>query len=192
MERGGWHNFHRTATTLNCWKSNPNHSIYARCGVYPGLYTEVSRYVSWIEKSLQQLENKSLILWPRQSWCPLRSNECDGFIEISWEQCEKMTQTIYSLSTHVFQIKTGEEGKCYSESPMKTQLKGTKSNLENVVHQWWCQSWSKQKYWYQLCCRILSLTLYKTYVIWMWPTPYGKRRWLTSSNCHLPGRELSQ
>jgi len=32
------------------------------CGVYPGLYTEVSRYVSWIEKSLQQLENKNLIV----------------------------------------------------------------------------------------------------------------------------------
>jgi len=32
------------------------------CGVYPGLYTEVSRYVPWIEKSLQQLEDKNLIV----------------------------------------------------------------------------------------------------------------------------------
>jgi len=32
------------------------------CGVYPGLYTEVSRYVSWIEKSLQELENKDAIV----------------------------------------------------------------------------------------------------------------------------------
>ena len=38
-----------------------------RCGVYPGLYTEVSRYVSWIEKSLQELENKDAIVWPG-SW----------------------------------------------------------------------------------------------------------------------------
>ena len=34
-----------------------------RCGVYPGLYTEVSRYVSWIEKSLQELEDRDAIVW---------------------------------------------------------------------------------------------------------------------------------
>jgi len=32
------------------------------CGVYPGLYTEVSRYVSWIEKSLQELEDRDAIV----------------------------------------------------------------------------------------------------------------------------------
>ena len=29
-----------------------------RCGVYPGLYTEVSRYSDWIERSLAVLENE--------------------------------------------------------------------------------------------------------------------------------------
>ena len=128
--------------------------------MYPGLYTEVSRYVSWIEKSLQQLENKNLILWPRQSWCPLRSNECDGFIEISWEQCEKMTQTINSLSTHVFQIKTGEKGNCDTRSLTKTKLKSTKFILRNAVQRYKWHSSSKQECWYQMCCRILSSTLY--------------------------------
>lgn len=28
------------------------------CGIYPGLYTEVARYVSWIEKNLRKLENE--------------------------------------------------------------------------------------------------------------------------------------
>ena len=44
-----------------------------------------------------------------------------------------MTQTTYSLFTHVFQIKTGEKGKCNTRSLIKTQLKNTKFILGSAT-----------------------------------------------------------
>ena len=32
--------------------------VCARCGSYPGLYTDVSRYYSWVEDRLRTLENE--------------------------------------------------------------------------------------------------------------------------------------
>ena len=77
-----------------------------RCGVYPGLYTEVSRYVSWIEKSLQELEDRDAIVWQDYMRVFQNYGQTKMTSNTVYKYHVKLLQPMLSLPTHVFQIKT--------------------------------------------------------------------------------------
>ena len=73
---------------------------------------------------------KDIISFIRPS---LAGKMCMVICQTRKNEANQPDATLYFLSTHVFQIKTGEKGKCDTRSLIKTQLKSTKFILGNAV-----------------------------------------------------------